>query len=301
MKDAYGREVKSLRLSVTHRCNLNCFYCHGEGQEKKGFEMSLEEIEMICELAKALGIYKVKLTGGEPLLREDIAEIVAAAAKHMYEVSITTNGILFGRYAEKLKESGLNRVNISLDTLNVAKYARITGKNCLPDVVSGIEAARANNIATKINTVLLKGINGTEIHDMIDFAYRMNATLQIIELELGKDNSHLKKYYCKPEKIEKELEANAVKIEKRAFQNRKRYAVSWKNGIVEIELVKPMHNTEFCRNCTRLRVTADGKLKPCLFSNKSYEFVKLIRNHANRKELLEIFKNAIVNRVPYWR
>lgn len=300
MKDTYGREVKSLRLSVTYKCNLNCFYCHGEGQEKKGSEMSPEEIEIICKVANASGISKVKLTGGEPLLREDIAEIVAATAKYMHEVSITTNGILFGRYVEKLKESGLNRVNISLDTLNAAEYARITGKNCLSDVVSGIKAARANNIPTKINTVLLKGINETEIYDMIDFAFGMNATLQIIELELSKD-SHYKRYYCKLEKIEKELEANAIKIEKRAFQNRKRYAVLWKNGIVEIELVKPMHNTEFCRNCTRLRVTADGKLKPCLFSNESYEFVKQIRNHASKKELLEIFKNAIVNRVPYWR
>ncbi|MEW6069979.1 MAG: GTP 3',8-cyclase MoaA, partial [Candidatus Thermoplasmatota archaeon] len=236
LKDSYGRVVKSIRLSLTQRCNLKCFYCHNEGQDWSDKELSIQELDKILELARKLNIRKVKFTGGEPLLRKDIVEIVEAASKYMTEISMTTNGISLSKYAEELKAKGLKRVNISLDTLNPERYKAITNSGKLADALTGIEAAyKARLFPIKLNMVLLKGINEGEVPAMLNFAARYNAILQIIELENNGKSAIYQQYHCNLSELERNLEARALRIERRELHNRKKYYLLVGNGVVQAE------------------------------------------------------------------
>ncbi len=305
MKDSYGREITSLRLSVTQRCMLSCIYCHNEGQEKARSEMSCEEMEHIIRVASAIDIRKVKITGGEPLLREDIVEVVKRISGYMKETSLTTNGVLLSRYAEKLKNAGLARVNISVPSLNPLSYQRITGKDLLPKTIAGLQAAVAADLVVKINTVVLKGLNSGDIAQILEFSCQNRAVLQLIELEAAKDevdSDFYRTYHFDLTPIESELQQKAIKIEKRELHNRKKYLIPFNGKIASVEIVKPMHNTEFCRNCSRIRVTSDGRLKPCLLSGDGLvDIIGLIRNKEDDDRLKGAFAEVIRNRKPYWR
>ncbi|HIP74744.1 MAG TPA: GTP 3',8-cyclase MoaA, partial [Thermococcus paralvinellae] len=185
--DGYGRPVTNLRISVTDECNLNCFYCHREGQKKGEKEMTPEEIERIVRIASLLGIKKVKLTGGEPTIRRDIVEIVRRIRPYVVDLSLTTNGTVMYRLAEELKEAGLDRVNISLDTLDREKYKKITGFDVLPRVLKGIEKSVELFKLVKLNMVVMKDLNHMEIHNMINYAARIGAVLQLIEIEVPRE------------------------------------------------------------------------------------------------------------------
>ena len=286
-----------MRISVTQRCNLDCFYCHKEGQNPSKKEMTPSEIEKIIVVGDKIGIKKLKLTGGEPLLREDICEIVQRASDHMKDISMTTNGILLDRYAADLKGVGLRRVNVSFDTLDSEKYKIITGKDRLSQAVAGVNAAVANGLTpVKLNMVVMKGINDDEIKEMVRFAGEKNVILQLIELEMF-DREFYERYHYDLSPIVAELEERAVRVEERELHHRRKYFIE--NS--EVEVVKPMHNTAFCRNCTRIRVMSDGKLKPCLLRNDNLiDMVEHIRNGASDGELIKTFKKAILLREPFW-
>jgi len=306
MHDRFGREINSLRISVTQRCNLQCFYCHKEGQNSCKGEMCLAEIEKIVEIGSKLGIEKLKLTGGEPLLRDDICEIVQCASDYTKDISMTTNGILLDRYASDLRDAGLHRVNISLDVLDAEKYEVITGRDCLQQVINGIEAAIANNLTpVKLNVVVMKGINDHGIEEMIHFAGEKGTILQLIELETDggcKSGKLYEKYHYDFVPIEEKLKRGAIRVEERKLHRRRKYFIENGSNVTEVEVVKPMHNTTFCENCTRIRVTSDGKLKPCLLRNDNLvDMVGPIRSGASDEELTEIFKTAIQLREPFWR
>ena len=152
MKDSYQREVNSFRLSVTQQCNLNCFYCHNEGQQQNGHELSPVEIEALVRVASGLGVKNLKLTGGEPLVRTDIINIVERVAPYVSDLSLTTNGVLLSHYAHQLKDAGLSRLNISLPSTNADTYQTITGKPYQPLVIDGIQKAAAEGFRLiKIN------------------------------------------------------------------------------------------------------------------------------------------------------
>ena len=169
LKDSYGRPVTNLRISLTSRCNLSCIYCHAEGEKNPDAEMSAEEIIEIMNVAAKFGIRSIKFTGGEPLLRPDILDIIRAVPPGI-ESSVTTNGILLGNMAEPLKRAGLCRVNVSLDSLNPDTYKRITGSDRLSDALAGIDAAlKAGLTPVKLNMVVLYGINDDEIDDFIRY------------------------------------------------------------------------------------------------------------------------------------
>ena len=308
MKDKFGRAVKSIRVSVTEDCNLNCFYCHREGEwHKHHSEMTPEEIEKILRVARELDIRKVKFTGGEPLVRTDIVEIVERSAPLMdRDVSLTTNGTLLSKYAYELKEAGLDRVNVSLDTLDTEKYARITRKNMLKDVIDGIYAAVNSGLnPVKLNMVLLKGINEDEIEDMIRFAADSGTILQIIELEapIEKEQTEFfRKYHVNPKFIEEHLEKIAEQVKYNELHRRKRFVFNFEGKKAEVEVVRPMHNTEFCMYCTRIRLTSDGKLKPCLLRDDNLvDILTPMRHGADEKELRNLFIEAIMRREPYWK
>nr|MDO8045714.1 GTP 3',8-cyclase MoaA [Candidatus Baldrarchaeota archaeon] len=302
--DPYGRPVNDIRISITQKCNLNCFYCHREGEnEKTAKEMTPNEIKKIVEIAAKLGIKRVKITGGEPLVRKDVTEIIEKISniKGIVDVSLTTNGVLLAEYAEKLRKAGLKRVNVSLDTLDPQKYQKITGHNYSKRVIEGIiKAVETGLNPVKINMVVLKGINDTEIWDMIDFSAKTNTILQLIEfIPLNTPNLSFQKHHMNLDPIEEELRKRAIKIITRKLHARKKYLLP--NG-AEVEIVKPFHNTVFCANCTRIRVTSDGKLKPCLMRNDNLvDILTPMRNNANNKKLEELFIKAVNLREPFYK
>jgi len=292
LTDPFGRTVRSLRISITNRCNLNCIYCHHEGDAGSTEEMSIGTISSIVHAAADYGVNKVKFSGGEPLLRNDFEDILSALPK-LKDVSATTNGTFLKDRAQSLKDAGLDRVNISLDTLNPERYHYITNINgrIFENVLDGIHSAvDAGLTPVKLNMVLLKGLNDNEIDDMLAFTrgYKGQLILQLIELM---DFNDVSSYQIDADAVEKELNMRADEVRTRRMHRRKKYMI---NG-AEVEFVRPVDNTEFCANCNRLRVTADGKLKPCLLVNDNLVDVA----GATPDEMPELLKLAVSRRVPY--
>jgi cyclic pyranopterin phosphate synthase len=301
LMDPYGRPVNSLRISITQRCNFNCFFCHQEGEHNPHGEATTGEIEAIVSTAAELGIQKVKLTGGEPLLREDVVEVVRRISPYVDEVSMTTNGYYLADRAADLKDADLKRVNVSLHSTRPDTFRRITGRDALSEVKKGILAAIECGLEpVKLNMVVMEGINDEEIQGMIDFSKELGVILQIIEyqpLERGAENWGRFHHDLRP--LEKELEARSNKIVERELHRRRQYHLR-EGGVVEV--VRPIHNSRFCLYCSRLRMTSDGRLKPCLMRNDNLvEAVSLIRKGETRDALVEAFKEAVARREPYWK
>lgn len=306
--DDYGRGIRSLRFSLTNRCTLNCIYCHGEGEskakrEKEGQEeISAELVIAIARVASAyFDIRKIKFSGGEPLMRSDLADIVHGMRAFENDISVTTNGIFLQKYAAELADAGLDRVNVSLDTLKDERYDSITrSKNNLPKVIDGIYSAiDAGLTPIKLNMVILRGINDDEIEAMVNFVRECNrsggegaAILQPIEL-MPSFNPPMSNYKPDFGKLEEKLKSQASAIKTRGFQRRKKYFVDG----VEVEVVHPIDNTEFCANCSRLRITSDGKLKGCLLRDDN--LVPL--ENADEGHILAQLKLAMKYREPFYR
>jgi cyclic pyranopterin phosphate synthase len=304
-RDTYGREVKSLRLSVTQRCDLSCPHCHKEGQGPSGDEMTPEEIERLVRVGADVGIRKVKLTGGEPLIRDDIAEIVSRISPLVKEVSLTTNGSRLSFMAEALRASGLGRVNISLHTLDPGTYERLCGRDESKEVVQGIRSAiHAGLTPVKVNMVVIKGENEAEIMQMIDFCAEVGAVLQLIEYEsdrAGLTEAAFRNRFFSLEDTEKMMSQRAVGFTTNELHRRRKYRLKNGDAFVEVEFVRPMHNTEFCANCTRIRMSSDGRLKPCLLSRSGeIDVLTPLRSAATDVELRSLFLKAVSNRKPYW-
>lgn len=302
VRDKYERPILSLRITLTNRCNVNCLYCHHDGMVRSKDEMTADELYAICKIAKKIGVRKIRLSGGEPLLKKDIVEIVEKIASLDFkDISMTTNGILLEKYAKDLKEVGLDRVNVSLDTLDRKTYEIITKKDYLNDAKKGIlKAVEVGLYPVKINMVIMKDINQNEIKDMFKFCKDNDIVLQLIELiesENCDDDKFSEDYHYKLDDIEKELADIADDVREREFmQGRKKYYI---NG-GEIEVVKPVDNATFCANCSRLRITPDGKIKPCLLRNDNLvELISHVRNGESEEKLEEIFINGINKREPF--
>ncbi|MEM3577503.1 MAG: GTP 3',8-cyclase MoaA [Candidatus Bathyarchaeia archaeon] len=302
LRDNWGRPLLNLRIAVTRLCNLSCPYCHLEGETVLGGaeEMSAEEIAHIVGIAVRLGVSKVKITGGEPLMRRDITKVIQkiASTPGLAELSMTTNGTRLAGLAKELRENGLKRVNISLPTLNKEVYSALTGGK-LEDALEGVKAAVEVGFSpVKINMLVLKGVNDGSVFEMMDFAGKVGAVLQLIELEpLNVDVAYYKMHHKPLDEYEEMLKGNAFKIETRRYmQNRRIYHLP----DATVEIVHPIENTSFCANCTRLRLTSDGKLKPCLMRNDNLvDILTPLRNGATDDELMEIFKRANQLRQPY--
>jgi len=263
--------------------------------------MTVDEIVKIAEVAVNLGISKVKLTGGEPLTRKDIPEIVEgiAAIKGLEDLAITTNGTLLQGLAVELHRRGLKRVNINIPSLNAEKYAKLTGGD-LRHVLNGIKAAvKAGIHPVKLNMLLLKGVNTDEIWRMAHFAEQTGTILQLIELEpINLDKEFYVQYHQPLDGIAAELERKALKIEARRYMHNR---LVYHLPNVKIELVPPIENTEFCAHCTRIRLTSDGKLKTCLMRNDDLiDVLTPLRNGASPREIAELFKLANQKRRPYY-
>jgi len=303
LRDNHGRPLLNLRLAVTKRCNLRCQFCHMEGEEKNANyteEMTVNEIVCIVKIAVELGVSRVKLTGGEPLMRKDITEIVKgiASLRGLADLSMTTNGVLLASLAEELHANGLKRLNISLPTLDGEVYNKLTGGR-LGDVLEGVKTAvKAGFCPVKLNMLILKGANDYTVNEMIEFARETGTILQLIELEpINISDAYYHASHKPLDEYEDMLKQKAVKVETRQYmQSRRIYHLP----DVKVEVVHPIENTEFCMYCTRLRVTSDGKLKPCLMRNSNLvDILTPMRNGANDKELIELFELANLRRQPF--
>jgi cyclic pyranopterin phosphate synthase len=290
LKDPYNRPVSNLRVSLTPKCNLSCIYCHKEGEKSPKDQISAREIAEILRVAATFEIRSVKFTGGEPLLRPDLIEIVRSVPRGM-ESSLTTNGTLLADCASDLKDAGLRRVNVSLDSLNPDTYKKITGIDRLSDVLGGIDAALdAGLTPVKLNMVVLEGVNDHEIDDFLAYVRgNRNLVLQLIELMHFNDCT----YHGDLHGLEDSLASRSKQIITRRMHHRKKYCLDG----AEVEVVRPRHNTEFCAFCNRLRVTSDGKLKPCLLRTDNHIDIR----GKNGAELEALFQKAVSLREPFYK
>ncbi|MBR6259700.1 MAG: GTP 3',8-cyclase MoaA [Oscillospiraceae bacterium] len=265
MKDDFGRNIRYLRLSVTDLCQMRCLYCMpAEGVQKLEHDsiLTVEECIEVCRVCAELGVNKIRLTGGEPLVRRGIVDICRGIARipGVEELCITTNGLLLPKYAADLKAAGVTRVNLSLDTLDPEKLRRITRTGNVTDVLAGLEAAEKYFGHTKINSVLIGGIND-DITDMVALTRDRDIEVRFIELmPIGECSDWPEERFVSAEAILKrvpQLEYIGDKGVSMLYQ-----VPGWKG---RVGLIRPMSH-KFCSACDRIRITADGKLKPCLHS-----------------------------------
>lgn len=305
--DNYGRSVRSMRIQVNTTCNFGCFFCHMEGTGVNSESMTADEIERIVQTASKWGVNKVKFTGGEPTLRRDIVDIVKRTRKYITgDISMTTNGIMLPKIAKDLKEAGLDRINISLHSIEREKFEFITGVNAIDQVIDGIRAAhQAGFYPIKVNFVVLKDLNEDQIPLMIELSAKYDVILQLIEFETTREMEHSEdflKYHIPLDGIEKSVSARSFKVEYNELHRRPRYHLEHDGGTAVVEFVKPMRNSEFCNNCTRIRLTSTGLLKPCLMRNDNLtNIISSVRKSGEQKELDDIFVKAAKAREPYWK
>ena len=305
LTDNCGRPLLNLRIAITQRCNFRCDYCHKEGEgcsRGECEEMTVDEIVRIASIAVGLDISRIKLTGGEPLMRKDLCDIVKgiSAVPGLKDLSMTTNGSLLAFEAERLHACGLRRVNISLPTLDAEVYNKLTDGN-LENTLEGVKAAVAAGFEpVKLNMVVLNGINVDGVSGMLEFARHTGTILQLIELDpVNVEEEYFSTYHKMLDEYEEMLKQKAVEIETRRFMhNRHVYHLP----DVTVEVVHPTENREFCAHCTRLRVTSNGMLKTCLMRNDNLiDILTPLRHGASDEDLKALFRRANQIREPFNR
>ena len=294
MKDATGRNIEYLRLSLTERCNLKCAYCRAaEGECPKDKELSAEDFLRIVRCMASLGVKKVRLTGGEPTVRKDLIELVRGIAdtEGITEIAMTTNAQLLERLAEPLKEAGLMRVNVSIDSLNAAKYKEITGGGELENVLRGVDAAiAAGLVPIKLNAVLMRGKNDDEIDDFIALAKDRPIDMRFIELmPMGRED-HTSERIPTDEIVA--ARPHLIPLEPRyAGQPSSDYTIEGYVG--RVGFISPISH-KFCGECNRVRVMSDGMLRPCLGVNREVSLKEALAK--SDAALLETIREAIWNK-----
>jgi len=297
LQDKFQRRIEYLRVSVTDRCNLRCFYCmpkEGVKWKKPSEILRYEEMEKIIRVALKAGISKVRITGGEPLVRKNLIPFLGRVAKikGLRDLAMTTNGLLLAPYAKALKEAGLNRVNISLDTLNHEAFKEITGFDKLDDVLAGIDKALEVGLTPlKINMVLLRHINEEDALELAFWTKEKPVHVRFIELmpmgALGKDRFlPIKILKKRIEEQEKLIPAPGPSGSGPADY------YTFGGALGTVGFISPLSN-HFCHACNRLRLTADGRLRPCLMSALEVDIKEKLRAGASEEELLEVFQQVI--------
>jgi len=298
--DKYGRHINYLRISVTDRCNLRCTYCMpSEGITLMGHSEILryEEIIKLARLAYEMGFTKFRLTGGEPLVRKGLPDLIRELA-HLGEnidLAVTTNGVLLAKYAEELKSAGLPRINISLDTLKREKFKQISRFDLFDDVINGIkQAMRVGFDPVKINAVVVRGVNDDEILDFVEMTKDQPLWVRFIELMPFSRNNWRDEDFISADEIKKRIEAHyQMKALSRSDKSSPAvdYHVEGYKGY--IGLIAPLSG-KFCDFCNRIRLTADGHLLPCLHSNIEIDIRTPMRSGASDDELKRILRKAML-------
>ena len=300
--DSFGRSIDYLRISVTDRCNLRCIYCmppEGVPRMSHSAILSYEEIRAVAQAAAELGISKMRLTGGEPLVRADFPELAAILSQieGIRELSLTTNGILLKDCALELKQAGLSRINVSLDTLKADRFSNITRLGKLEDVLAGIEAAKeAGFYPVKINTVVIRGINDDEVLDFARMTYENGWHVRFIELMPFKGvaefvpSSELRQHIGLLGKLGPCPDSSGIAGSGPAMY----YRLAGAKGT--IGFISPLTETSFCSRCNRMRLTPDGKLRPCLMGEDEIDLRTPLRNNASIEQLKRLILKAVASK-----
>ena len=291
MIDSYGRKINYLRVSVTKRCNLNCSYCGACKTDEK--ELTPEQIERIVKCFASLGFTKVRLTGGEPLVRQDITEIAERISRidTIKKLAITTNGINLGPMAGELKKAGVNAVNISLDTTDPVQFRALTGANKLDEVFYGIEECeRVGLTPIRLNAVLIRGQNDNQAEKLIEIARNRDIDVRFIELMPFSDEGENKDLIVKGEEI-----LSRFPFLKKAHAEKEKSVAQYyvaDNFKGRVGFINPVSD-KFCSKCNRIRLLSDGKLKPCLGSDTVFDLMKYIDDE---EKLLKQIEKAILSK-----
>lgn len=300
LRDLYGRVVDSLRISVTWRCNYRCIFCHAEGTigHDKHEVFDSRDYEFIAKTLSRFGVRYYKLTGGEPLLRDDIHEIVRLIRKYASEVSLVTNGSLLASKAESLARSGLDRLNVSLHSLKEDVYEQITGgSRFLSRVLEGIDEALRHGLKVKLNFLLLRS-NIAEFPQIVDFASSRRLDINVIELEpVGVPVEIFKREHVSIAEVLDYLEKTSIRKYDRNFQNRPTYVLP---GGSKVEVIVGFQNKFLCSACTRMRLTHDGYFKTCLYVDEPQVSIVDAVKRRSEEELIRLFKEAIYMRKPFF-
>lgn len=307
LKDAYNRTIRDLRVSLTDRCNFRCFYCLPNGEPalaRKDTILTFEEIEYISEIFISLGIEKIRLTGGEPLVRKDVPKLVERLAKlkpQLKDLALTTNGFDFPRKAAELKQAGIDRVTLSLDSLKRDRFLEITGVDALDRTFEAITTAKEFGFEpVKINAVIVRGRNDDELVDFARFARDAGVSMRFIEfMPLDSGHEWSSDMVVSGREIFERIDAE-FPLEKK-HQNRGS-ETAWKYRFAdgapgEIGIIAPVTEM-FCGQCSRIRLTADGQIRTCLFSTIEHNLRDLVRSGANRRAIVEFIEHAVYKKEP---
>jgi cyclic pyranopterin phosphate synthase len=307
LKDSYGRAIRDLRVSLTDRCNFRCFYClpHGEPPiAPKEQMLSYEEIEYLADIFVSLGIEKIRLTGGEPMMRRDIETIIrklSAFKPRLSDLALTTNGYFLPGRAKALKCAGLDRITVSLDSLKRDVFKRMTGVDVLDRVLEGIEAAQSAGLnPVKVNVVLVRGHNDDEVADFAAFAREHDVWMRFIEfmpLDSGHEWSRAdvvsgREIY---ERINERFPLDPLKV-RRGSETSARYRFA-DGAKGEIGIIAPV-TEPFCGACSRIRLTADGQIRTCLFSTVEHSVRDVLRSGATRAGVIEYIESVVMKKEP---
>ena len=321
--DSHGRVMRDLRISVTDRCNFRCLYCLPETEAAFNFYrgrwasvpdaapiarqwtpryklLSFEEIERFARAAVELGIDKIRLTGGEPLLRRELETLVAQLSRieGVQDIALTTNGFHFANKAEALKQAGLRRITFSLDSLDRDNFKKITGRDGLGEVLSGIRLAQELEFyPVKVNAVIIRGVNDHEIESLAEFGRDQGVAMRFIEfMPLDSARAWLKELVVPAREILERLEAR-FSLKPTASLNISETSRRWSfpDGKGEIGLIAPV-SEPFCGHCNRLRITADGRLRTCLFSVAEHDFRDQMRAGMTDEALKGWLKSMVLNK-----
>src|SRR2546421_3764719 len=308
LKDSYGRAIRDLRVSLTDRCNFRCFYClpHGEPPiAPKEQMLSYEEIEYVCDIFVELGIEKIRLTGGEPMMRRDIETIIQKLAQlkahGLHDLALTTNGYFLPDRAQGLKDTGLDRITISLDSLKRDTFKQMTGVDVLDRVLQGIEAAKQSGLQPiKINAVIVRGHNEDEVADFAAFAREHDVKMRFIEF-MPLDSGHVwsREMVVSGSEIRASISERfplmALDVQ-RGSETASRFGFA-DGAPGEIGIIAPV-TEPFCGACSRIRLTSDGQIRTCLFSTVEHSLRDVVRDGASRAEIIDFIGSVVMKKEP---
>jgi cyclic pyranopterin phosphate synthase len=303
LRDSWGREIKSLRVSVTDKCNFRCRYCMpAEGLEwlERDELLSFEEIERLVRVLARMGVDEVRLTGGEPLVRRDLPTLVGLLAQTpgVRDLSLTTNGVLLDRFAALLVEAGLRRLNVSLDSLSHVRFAEITRRDALDRVLAGLEEAERHPQLRpiKVNCVAIKGFTEEEVPALAELARRKPYVVRFIEfMPLDADQAWRDDDVLTGGEIRALIEERwpLEEVPAKASSTARRFRFA--DGAGEIGFVNPV-SEPFCSSCDRIRLTADGQLRTCLFSRREWDLKTPLRDGSSDKRIEELIRFAVAHK-----
>jgi cyclic pyranopterin phosphate synthase len=303
LRDGWGREIRSLRVSVTDRCNFRCRYCMpAEGLQwlAKPEVLTFEELHRLVTVVARMGVREVRLTGGEPLVRRDLPDLVRrlSLVAGVEDLSLTTNGVLLDRLAGPLADAGLRRLNVSLDSLSHTRFAEITRRDALDRVLAGLDAAEreARLRPIKVNCVAIRGFSESEVPALAELARRKPFVVRFIEfMPLDADDRWDADQVLSGAEIRAIIDERWPLVEMPAGPSSTARRFRFADGAGEVGFVSPV-TEPFCSSCDRIRVTADGRLRTCLFSRTEWDLHAPLRDGASNAELEEVIRNAVAHK-----